>query len=88
MARKRFRYDKDIEAVVEIHDHNGPEFRTFHGVMPDIRPFALPDGTEITSRSNLRAYEQRNGVKQCGGDWTGSTKPTWWDDYKRGDYRG
>lgn len=56
-----------------------------HRFVPDIKPFTLPDGTEITSRSSLRAYEQKHGVKQCGNDWTGSTKPAWWDQYKRGE---
>lgn len=37
-------------------------------VMPDIRPFVTQDGTEITSRSNLRAYEQRTGTRQVGND--------------------
>ena len=36
--------------------------------MPDITPFRTQDGVEITSRSALRAYEQRNGVKQVGND--------------------
>ena len=47
--------------------------------VPDIQPFVTQDGVEITSRSALRAYEERNGVKQCGNDWTGSEKPAWWD---------
>jgi hypothetical protein len=38
------------------------------------------DGTEISSRSALRAYEQKNGVKQVGNDWSGSSKPSWWKD--------
>jgi hypothetical protein len=37
-------------------------------VMPDIRPFTTQDGTEITSRSKLRAYEQRTGTRQIGND--------------------
>ena len=39
----------------------------FH-VLPDITPFRTQDGTEISSRSSLRAYEQRHGVKQIGND--------------------
>ncbi len=50
--RQRYRYDKDLDAIVPIYDHNGPETATFHGVMPDIRPFALPTGETITSRSH------------------------------------
>lgn len=36
-------------------------------LMPDITSFVSPiDGTEISSRSKLKAHEQRHGVKQCG----------------------
>lgn len=38
--------------------------------MPDIAPFRTTDGVEITSRSSLRAYEQRTGLRQVGNDWT------------------
>jgi hypothetical protein len=86
--RARYRYDKDLDAVVEIHDHNGPETRTDHRFIPDIQPFALPDGTQITSRSVLREYEAKHGVKQCGNDWTGSSKPQWWDAWNKGELRG
>lgn len=37
-------------------------------VMSDISPFTTQDGTEITSRSGLRNYEQKHGVKQIGND--------------------
>jgi hypothetical protein len=36
--------------------------------LPDIQPFVTQDGHEISSRSALRAYEIRNGVKQIGND--------------------
>lgn len=36
--------------------------------LPDIQPFVTQDGCEISSRSALRAYEIRNGVKQIGND--------------------
>lgn len=53
-------------------------------VMPDIAPFMTQDGkTEITSRSQLRAYEHAHGVKQVGNDWTGSEKPPFWDRMAR-----
>lgn len=39
----------------------------FHA-MSDIKPFVTQDGNEITSRSSLRAYEQKHGVKQVGND--------------------
>jgi hypothetical protein len=36
-------------------------------LMTDIKPFRSPiDGSEISSRSKLRAHEQRHGVKQNG----------------------
>lgn len=38
-------------------------------LMQDIAPFvanATSDSVEITSRSQLRAYERDNGLKQCG----------------------
>lgn len=38
-------------------------------VMSDITPFMTQDKVEITSRSALREYERRNGVKQVGNDW-------------------
>jgi hypothetical protein len=39
----------------------------FH-VLKDIDPFQTQDGTPISSRSHLRAYEQKHGVKQIGND--------------------
>jgi hypothetical protein len=36
--------------------------------MPDITPFVTQDRVEISSRSALRAYERRNGVRQIGND--------------------
>ena len=39
----------------------------FH-VLPDIAPFQTQDGTAIGSRSALRDYEQRHGVRQVGND--------------------
>jgi hypothetical protein len=37
-------------------------------VMPDIAPFVTQEGVPIGSRSGLRAYERRNGVRQVGND--------------------
>jgi hypothetical protein len=49
-------------------------------VMGDIKPFVSPiDRSVISSRSELRAHEQKHGVRQCGNDWTGSSRPAWWD---------
>lgn len=36
--------------------------------MSDIKPFATQDGTPISSRSTLREYESRHGIKQIGTD--------------------
>jgi hypothetical protein len=48
-------------------------------VISDLEPFQTQDGTWITSRSRLRAYEQQMGVKQVGNDWTGPERPAFWD---------
>lgn len=77
----RYRYDAELEVVVQIHDHNGPESQTFHGIMPDIRHFQTQDGHEITSRSKLREYERRTGSRQIGNDWPGSERPALWDKW-------
>lgn len=45
----------------------------------DIKPFVTQDGVEITSRSTLRDYERSRGVKQVGTDWTGPSRPAFWD---------
>ena len=79
--RTRFRYDADLGRCVEIHTHNGPEFQRDHRFIPDIAPFRTQDGTEISSRSKLRDYERKHGVKQVGNDWTGSEKPAFWDQF-------
>lgn len=50
-------------------------------VISDIEPFQTQDGVAITSRKDLRAYEQANGVRQVGNDWTGSEKPAFWDKH-------
>ncbi len=43
--------------------------RGYYNVLPDITPFTTPgDNTLISSRSALRAYEQRHGIKQVGND--------------------
>lgn len=48
-------------------------------VISDIEPFTTQDGTPITSRSALREYEQRMGVRQVGNDWSGPERPPFWD---------
>jgi hypothetical protein len=58
----------------------------FPGVMRDIEPFRLQDGTEITSRSKLREYQSAHQCEQVGVEWTASTdgqgKPWWFEQYK------
>jgi len=61
---------------------------TDHRFIPDMKPVVLPDGTELSSRSKLREYETKNGVRQLGNDWPGSTKPAFWDAWQRGELRG
>jgi hypothetical protein len=52
-------------------------------VIADVKPFVSPiDGTVLTSRSEIREHEKRHQVRQCGNDWTGSEKPSWWDGRK------
>lgn len=53
-------------------------------VLSDLEPFEAPGGEWITSRSGLRAYERKHGVRQLGNDWPGSEKPSIWDQVKRG----
>lgn len=43
--------------------------RINHGVVSDIAPFQTQDGKHIGSRSDLRAYEHANGVRQVGNDY-------------------
>lgn len=67
-------------------DQAEPRFaKTDHRFIPDITPFRTMDGEEITSRSALRAYERKHGVRQVGNDWTGSEKPKFWDAWQRGE---
>jgi hypothetical protein len=68
---------------VPKHEARPSDGRFF--VVPDIKPFVTQDGTEISSRSALRAYEQKHGVKQVGNDWSGSSKPVWWDSLQTKD---
>ena len=73
----RKRYVMRDGELVEKSEARPPQSGAFF--MPDIAPFVTQEGKQITSRSELRAYEQRHGVKQTGNDWTGSSKPEFWD---------
>lgn len=81
MTVTRYRYDPDLDAVVQIYSHNGPEVTPCHQFMPDIKHFYTQDKVEITSRSKLREYERRTGSRQVGNDWSGSEKPAFWDQF-------
>lgn len=59
-----------------VEKSNAPQSTHGHA-MSDIRPFVTQDGVEITSRSQLRAFEQATGTRQCGNDWTGPSKLSW-----------
>lgn len=61
----------------ELVEKNSPA--AYSNIMPDIAEFKTQDGTPITSRSHLREYEKRMGVKQIGTDWAGSERPPFWD---------
>ena len=71
--------------LVPKHQAAPLEAKAQHRFMRDIQPFLTQDGTEISSRSKLRAYEQQHGVRQVGNDWVGREKPHFWDAYQRGE---
>jgi len=62
-------YQRQMEKIKD-RAASRPSMRADFGapvVMSDIVSFVSPiDGTEISSRSKLKAHEQRHGVKQCG----------------------
>lgn len=72
--RTRIFYDHVTGARVEVKDDGNytPRQRGNHSIMPDLDRvygggFQSPiNGEFITSRSQLRAHEQRYGVKQAG----------------------
>jgi len=69
---------------VLVEKHLAPPMtagRSAH-IISDIEPFQTQDGVAITSRADLRAYEQANGVRQVGTDWTGSQRPAWWGEHR------
>lgn len=78
MTRTRYVYrnGKLVPKASTVHSYN---------VLRDIEPFTTQDGVHISSRSQLREYEQANGVKQVGNDWSGPERPPFWDRMKRRD---
>jgi hypothetical protein len=87
----RYRWDRDRQELVEVTRDKPPRGGFF---MPDIAEFQSPiDGSLISSRSTLRAHEQRHGVRQCGElktaadfDWrpksSGPMLDSHWSDYE------
>ena len=69
--RTRYRYDPDLQQVVEI-TQAPPQTSGAFTFLRDIEqhygaPIISPiNGEHITSRSQLRAHEQRYEVRQCG----------------------
>lgn len=56
MPRRTFRYNKELDRMVEIDVDPASVFGS-HGIQNEIEPFVSPvDGTVIKSRSHLRAY--------------------------------
>jgi hypothetical protein len=66
MARETY-VRRDSRLVLKQEAEALP-IRGVANVMPDIRPFTTQDGTAITSRSHLRAFERRTGTRQIGND--------------------
>lgn len=73
MSRTRIFYDHVTGARVEVRDDNYvPKARRAYNILPDLDSaygggFQSPiNGEFITSRSQLRAHEQRFGVRQAG----------------------
>lgn len=76
----RMRYCKKRECLVQLNEKTGKwrkprkkkadqgfDFARGFTIMPDITEFQSPiDGSMISSRSQLRAHEQRHDVRQAG----------------------
>jgi hypothetical protein len=75
----RTRYVRRNGKIVEKHQATA----TGPLVLSDIKEFVTQDGVAITSRSQLRDYERKNGVRQVGNDWTGPTRPPFWDRFEQ-----
>lgn len=52
-----------------VEKSKAPPLQAGPFVMPDIAEFRTLDGTVIGGRRDLRAYEQRTGLRQVGNDW-------------------
>ncbi len=79
--KRTYRYDAKSGQMIEVFRER-PKPEKGARVMRDIEPFTTMEGVEITSRSGLRAYEAERGLRQCGNDWTGSEKPSFWDSLR------
>lgn len=81
------RYSENYRDIVwaDLPPDDRPRAKPLQGdvhVLRDIAEFKTQDGAVISSRSHLRAYEEKNGIKQIGNDWPGREKPKFWDGYK------
>jgi len=59
--KRRFRYSKELDALVEIPIDDG--FEPTVGIHGDIEPFISPrDGTVIKSRAHMRDYMAKHSL--------------------------
>ena len=81
--RKKFRYSRELDCMVEITD----ERDDLHFVRDDIEPIPSPlgDGTMISSRSKLREVMQQNGLVFM--DETGKTNDRYAEQRQRQEFR-
>jgi len=61
MTRRRFRYSKELDAMVEIPISD--DFEPVVGIHGEIEPFVSPrDGTIIKSKAHLRDYMAKHSL--------------------------
>jgi hypothetical protein len=61
MAKRKFRYDKATDSMVEVP--LSEDFEPSVGIHGDIQPFISPrDGTVITSRAHMRDYMAKHNL--------------------------
>ena len=75
--KKKRRYDISGIQWSEEHIYRGPRRTQTERpkeagptLMPDIKEFVAPGMVPISSRSQLREYEQRTGTRQVGNDFS------------------
>jgi hypothetical protein len=61
MTKRRFRYSKELDAMVEVPISS--DFEPTVGIHGDIEPFVSPrDGTIIKSRAHMQDYMARHNL--------------------------